>query len=238
MLKIILASFMILAQSVFAAVSNVGFQQTFNKEFEDSSDAKYFKISSIEVRELPLTNLEEKALIQKGGDLGSVIIMVDKLIALGTKIYEIIKKGKPVSQTAFFRPVSVLPNSSDIETDFALMENWSAPKAKKYSVVYKNGYGMSVISFDYMVYFQANGSFEGKGQYLTGINVVANNINVSWGFSFDASSELITVANRGTNDHPVAGATIKVRYKTTSLMSNIDASEVFHIDGRGSISKL
>ncbi|MEC7275279.1 MAG: hypothetical protein VXV96_03080 [Bdellovibrionota bacterium] len=171
-------------------------------------------------------------------DLGTWIMNAEKLIAFGTKVWEIIKKGKPVTNINMGQPISVLPETEDARFAFTQMGGWAAPRARKYRVAYKNGFGMNVISFDYIVYFQYGGNYEGKGQYLTGVTVRAASVAVSWGFEFNASSGLETISNRGSVANPIAGATVKIDYKASSVFREISSSESFHVAGNGEIIKL
>ena len=87
---------------------------------------------------------------------------------------------------------------TDYELTLGMMENWQLPKSKTYRVVYKNLYGVEVISFTYTLHFQYGGSYEGSGKYLTGVIVSATDLFVSWGFDFSAQTEVLSVANLGT----------------------------------------
>ncbi len=171
-------------------------------------------------------------------DLGQIIIATDQLIALGKKIWTIVEAGKPVVNTNMAQPISVLPKIEGDNIAFYNMEGWSTPKVKSYRVSYKNGFGSEVIAFTYTVYFQHGGSYEGKGQYLTSVNVEASEVYVSWGFKFDATSSLIGIANQGSVNNPVASATISVAYKATSWFSDVSTGESFFVNGRGELVKL
>ena len=206
-------------------------------------DDPYFKIDSIKVTEIPVTvselypaESEEKEELS-AKNLGQIIMSIDKLIALGTKIWEIVKKGKPVTNLSFAKPVSVLPNGETPQTAFSQMTGWSAPTTRKYRIEYTNLLGMNVISFDYTVYFQHSGQYQDKGDYITGLTVRASNVAVSWGFEFNASSELETISNRGSRDNPMAAATIRINYQASSVLRDIQSSESFHVSGNGDILK-
>jgi hypothetical protein len=164
-------------------------------------------------------------------------MVVDKLIALGEKIWKIVEMGKPVVTTNL-TPISVLPRTSDPEAAFYAMENWAAPMVKRYSVAFKNGFGSKVVDFTFYVIYQYGGSYEGKGKYLTGVQIVPENLGVSWGFKFDAQTTLLAISNRGSRIDPVAGATFTLTYKTTSPFKDITGSATFHVSGDGSMIAL
>jgi hypothetical protein len=200
----------------------------------------YATIVSVEVEELAeedLDILNEKS--EKS--LGQVILVVDQLLALGKKIWPIIQAGKPVVTSNFAPTISVLPRvngATSNEISFYEMENWSAPTQKSYKVSFKNGWGSEVISFVYTVAFQYNGSYQGKGRYITGLDVRASQISVSWGFEFNADSVLVNIANLGTQVSPVASATVRINYTAQSVLRTIQTSESFHVTGTGQSSKL
>jgi len=247
---ILVNAFLLASLSAFGAPGDVkylGFSQDLKKgdislEAEFHPEDPYFKIASIRVEELPvvenvnLFDVKEESL-NSNKDLGTIIASLDKLIALGTKIWEIVKKGKPITNFKFAKPISVLPKTEDADIAFTQMDSWSAPMARRYKIVYSNLLGMDVISFDYTVYFQHGGSFEGVGKYLTGLTVRASNVAVSWGFEFNASSELETISNRGASSDPIAAATVRIDYQASSVLRDIQSSESFHATGAGEILK-
>lgn len=203
----------------------------------EKQDDPYFEIEKITVTEIETEEYFNDEKFDGNKDLGSIILSIEKLIALGTKIYDIIKKGKPVTNLSFAKPVSVLPQTEDPNTAFTQMAGWSMPTAKTYRVEYKNLFGMSVIAFDYTVYFQHSGTYEDKGSYITGLTVRATNISVSWGFEFNASSALETISNMGTRVDPKAAATMRINYQASSILSDIQSSESFFATGTGEIVK-
>jgi hypothetical protein len=247
--KITLQAFLVLVLLIgninASSTTQLEFLQTPNTEVTGLSfeklDDPYFQISEISVTDLDATEGEvgsyQKENVAGQKDLGTIIMSLEKLIAFGTKVWEIIKKGKPVVNVNLAKPVSVLPLSEEGRDTIFRMSGWSAPKSRRYRLDYKNGFGMKVISFDYTVHFQYNGAYEGKGKYITGLTISASNISVSWGFEFNASSEMMTISNRGSLDNPTAAATMKIDYRASSVFSNVSSSENFHVTGSGEIIK-
>ncbi|EQC44207.1 hypothetical protein [Bacteriovorax sp. Seq25_V] len=230
-MKYLLSVFM-LAQLTFANVS-------VTKIAVNENNDPYFEISEIQVKELPPLKANHEALDEQKVDLKQIAMVIDGIIAIGKKIWPIIEAGKPVVDVNMGQGVSVIPfkKGDDLNATFMDMENWSAPVAKRYNVTYKNGFGAKVISFDYTVMFQHSGSFEEKGKYLTGVNVVASNISVAWGFDFKASTELVQISNHGSKDDRVAGATFKVNYTAETVFKTIQSADTFHVMGNGQLTK-
>jgi len=223
-----------------ASLLTVNFALAANKqviEFEVDRDADpQFSITQMEIVEHD--EVKANYVVEKAG-IKDIVMIVDSIIAIGKKVWPIIEAGKPVVNINMGQGISVIPFKGKDEVDavFFEMERWSAPKAKSYTVSYKNGFGSSVISFTYTVMFQYGGSYEGKGQYLAGINVVAQDVQVSWGFDFDAKSELIQISNHGTKEDRLAGATFKIKYTAQSFMRTIKNEDSFHVMGNGQLIK-
>lgn len=163
--------------------------------------------------------------------IGEIIAIGEKLIAFGTKIWKIIENGKPSATIALAKPISVLPRSKSDDLAFYEMTGWSAPVVATYKFEAKNIYGSILASFEYTVAFQGEGSYGGVGQYVTGLQVNASSVYVKWGVTFNVDSELMTIMNRGTEDDPIAGATIKVNYSFSTAFSELRKSQSFHVTG-------
>ena len=156
-------------QSLLVSLLLVGSFSTYSSEKLTNLDPKDFRITSVEISEVESSNDQEthKNFVETKNfisDIGKVIEVVDGLIALGEKIYPIVEAGKPVLSSNL--PVThVIPNVQDSAPDFTLsaMENWYAPKSRTYKVIYKNVYGMEVISFTFSMNYQYGGSYEGSG---------------------------------------------------------------------------
>lgn len=173
--------------------------------------------------------------------IDEVAMYIDSLIAIGKKIWPIIDAGRPVITTNGLIPaLSVLPriDGQVAKGELYEMANWSAPKTISYRVSYKNLYGSEVIGFTYTVYFQYNGSYKGVGKYITSLKVQASQVYAAWGFNFDAVSELISVANVGSVESPVASAIIQISYKAKGLLNEVRNSQSFYVDGAGAMQVL
>jgi hypothetical protein len=172
------------------------------------------------------------------GAIDGIIMVLDKLIAIGQKIIPTIKEGKSVVTNNPMASVSVLPRSESKDPVVHDMGGWSIPVSKHYKIAYTNGFGSEVVSFVYSITYQYNGSADGKGKYLAGIRAAARNITISWGFDLDATSQLLQISNVGTQQNVIAGATIEMTYTVKNWTKNITTSESFHVTGDGRLYKL
>ena len=159
----------------------------------------YYEIESMRVEEIELPADYSNDLIENSSNrdiVGEVVEVTDALIALGKKVWTLVEKGRPVLNIGMVPAVSVLPNSkADPSSTFYSMENWAAPRSKAYRVVYTNLLGMNVVTFEYAVVYQYGGELNGKGKYLTAVDIVPRKVNVIFGYSFDASSRLVSITN-------------------------------------------
>lgn len=171
------------------------------------------------------------------GIFDNVIMVVDKLIAIGQKIIPTIEKGKAVVTNNPMTAVSVLPRLDTRDLVVHDMGGWSLPVSKHYKISYKNGFGKEVISFIYSVSFQYGGSHDGVGKYLTGIRASARNIKISWGFDLDASSQLIQISNIGSKEKVVAAAKIEMSYTVKNWTKTESAFVGFFVTGDGRLYK-
>ncbi len=228
----------LLTYNLYATTYSLPFTTT-NKGDVDKVDVTdpMYQIQSVTVEEVE-TPLVIRDLDDKKGSLDDIAMQLDKLIALGKKVWKIIEDNKPVVTVDFAPSISVIPSvqgEGDPMNTFTMMSGWKAPRAKTYKVTYKNTFGMEVITFEYTVMFQYGGQYEGVGKYLTGVSVFANNIHVMWGFNFNAKTSLVTITNMGLAKDPIAAATLKIDYKTESVVNYISASQIFYVTGAGDI---
>lgn len=206
-----------------------------------TADEAYFTISSVEVNEVQDADefvIDTLPSNNKAVDLGAIIMTVDKLIALGKKIYAIVEAGKPVVNANLSNKVSVLPNVDKPNAAMYAMSNWQAPKTRVYNVAFKNLFGMKVVSFNYAVTFEWGGKHKGKGAYIHAARIAADQVDVAWGFNFEASTEAVSIVNRGSEENPVAAVTFKLNYTAKSMLKEIQSEESFYITGDGDVRKV
>lgn len=178
---------------------------------------------------------ESPIVVQEQSTLDGVVKIVDKLIAVGQKIYKIVASGKP-ELTMASNPVSVVPmdDKGKVVAPF-LLENWEVPKSKKFRVTIENYMGIDVVDFEFMVIFSYGGSFAGAGKYITSAQVKPTYVDVTWGFTFDVNCSLQSIMNSGTKENPVAGALLMIDYRVVSVLQERVVNKTFYIDGLGNL---
>jgi hypothetical protein len=194
-----------------------------------------FEISHFEITEVPINKSDEIARSEKD-ILEEIVYVVDTLIAVGKKIYEVVDAGRPVVN-AKFNNVSVLPRSEsgEVVNPFYDMEGWSQPLHRKYKIVFKNLYGIEVVSFTYGVSFQYGGKHNSSGAYILGANIYPDQLNVLWGWNLDASVETVSISNTSSAQDPVASLQLKLVGKVTTPIVENRFSHVFYMTGNGKL---
>ena len=164
----------------------------------------------------------------------SVIGGLTAIVNMGDKIWKIIESGKPnlnVESTS----ANALPSGVRCWDELA---GWQFPKVRRYSVGYKNYFGMDVVKFDIKVLYFYGGHVDGKGKYLTNIKVVPENVKVFWSFNFDAVARVPQVVNLGTKADPIAGALIEVEWQVNSKVAANKMGLNLFVSGDGTLQEL
>jgi hypothetical protein len=221
-------------KALFIATLILSSVSLYSQEVDQSHVITSVSVNRIEVE--PLIDLTIPT-----NPVDEVAMYVDGLIAIGKKIWTIVDAGRPIINTTGFSPsISVLPalEGTDAKTPFYELANWSAPRAVSFRVSYKNGFDNEVVGFNYTVFFQYGGDYNGKGKYIANLKVQASQIYAAWGFNFDASSELTGLANVGSRENPIASAIIEVSYKVKGLVNEVRNWQTFYVTGDGEIKIL
>ena len=176
-----------------------------------------------------------RATVDPTSNANNVIMAMDKLVAIGQKIIPIIKSGEAIVTNSPMAAISVVPVALSKETVDGTMENWSLPVTKKYVIDFSNKLGVKVARFAYIVTFQHDGTYQGKGQYLTGIRSSAQLLDATLGYNLDAKSKLVHISNIGKNGNVMAGAMIEMEYTAKNFSRQITMVDSFFITGDGRI---
>lgn len=168
---------------------------------------------------------------------GQVVRIARDIVALGEDIYKLVIKGKPVVATTY-APVSVVPKINKEPVDPMDLENMSMPKARSFELVYKNLYGIKVVQFKYTVIFTYGGTYDGKGAYISGAQIVPASINALFGFDFSANMKVGGISNLGTRVNPVASAILLMDYTVSNVFQSNSKVDNIFITGKGVVRKV
>lgn len=218
------------------ALSMTAFAQANSSQVIDP----YYEISDFSVEKVEEGDFfEGEYVLSRDTEIGDVIATAREIIAFGKEIYKIIEAGKPVINTNY-APISVLPLGTKYGQAITPMNlnNWQSPKFAKFKVTYKNGYGAEVVSFTYNVNMSYGGKFGDQGAYITNAQIVPENVNVLWGYTFNAKMSLVGLTNTGSDEDPVAGATLSLSYSVSTVIREDRNNMTIYIDGNGTIQQM
>lgn len=198
----------------------------------DIADAMHQK--GLTVEGLPADGVPAPSSIEQAG---KVISVAKDLVALGEDIYKLVIKGKPTN-TVKYAPISVIPKENGEPVDVMSTENWHVPVKRSYEIIYKNLYGVKVVSFRYSVIFAYGGTYNGKGAYLTAVQIIPESVNTLFGYDFMATMKLGGIQNQGTRENQVAGAVLLMEYTVSTILKVSSQVDTFFVSGRGELKKL
>lgn len=152
-----------------------------------------------------------------------------QIIAIGEKIWKVVEANKPVV-TVKTPTVSALPRGVRCWSD---LDSWKAAKVKSFEVAYKNGFGMEVVKFRFRLQYTYGGGHNGTGKYLANVTVLPAELNVMWGYTFNANVEVNPAVNVGSSTNPVAGLDINLKWNVETVLMNTQSSFHFFVQGDG-----
>lgn len=167
---------------------------------------------------------------------GRVIKIGRELVALGEEVYKLVDKGRPHIKTSY-APISVMPKVDGKAVDVMSTDYWSPLTTETYETNYYNLYNVNIVKFRYKVMFSYGGSYQGKGSYLTSVQIVPEYVHALFGFDFTANMILGGIANLSGKEDPVAEATLHIEYTIASLLKKEARVDTITVTGKGQVIK-
>lgn len=185
--------------------------------------------------QMEVTESAISGLGKAGAILDAADVIVDKVINIGTKIWNVVAKGEAVynfnRQTA-----TALPQGA---ARWDQLQNWQNPTSRVYSIRANNIYGYEILRFDYRVLLLYGGSVGGVGRYIGYASVQPATVTIPYLTIFDVTAKVESVYNKGTKASPVAGMILTVNISAQSkipLVSKKALGYTYTLDGVGNIS--
>lgn len=188
------------------------------------------RVTLQEVKEEPNMNYV-KLQEQPPKDLAGTLVSIEKIVNIAAKVWQIIKDNAPVVNIDT-KYATAYPQGVTSATQLA---GWSRPKSYVYGFYAENLYGSTTVDVKYKVTYTYNGSYKGKGKYLTAVTVVPEKAQVSWGYRFHMSASVpdSTIANVGTDADPIAAMQLKLNWTMASALKQVDGTSVYYVEGNG-----
>lgn len=157
--------------------------------------------------------------------------VLDQIVNIGKWIWDLVQKNKPAVSYQVNKAQAMPKNVAN----WAELQSWQPPRTAAYTASYKNAYGSEVVRFKFRVFYLYGGNLDGKGAYLANVSVIPDELNVAWGYSFDAKVEVPEVVNVGTKENPMAGMTVQLTWSVDTMLKHAQSTVVFFITGDGAI---
>jgi len=173
-------------------------------------------------------------LAQVGAALTAADVIVDKVINIGTKIWNVLERGR-ATYNYQNQQANALPQGA---RRWNQLQNWRQPASRVFSVTGKNVFGYEILRFDYRVILLAGGDVGGVGRYIGYATVHPMEVNIPYLTNFDVGVRVDSVYNTGTARNPVAGMVMNISIRATSVVPLMPIRELGHslvLDGNGNI---
>lgn len=183
----------------------------------------------------PLTPLKEttkdaKDIVKDGNEI------VDGLINIGSKIWSIVKAGKPVVNINIGPSANALPKGVKCWDELI---GWKKPTVFRASTTLKNMYGFALTEFQFDVIFTHSGSVNGVGKYLTHVQVFPSNVYTFWMQEFNASVEVASLTNASTKPgDPIAAMQLDIKWQMKNFINEVNQSASVYVRGDGLVEPL
>ena len=164
------------------------------------------------------------------------LVFIDKIINTAAKIWGLIKNNAPVMNITT-KYATAVPKGL---ISWINLSNWKTPRAYTYAFNANNFYGTEVIHVQYKVIYMYGGNYKGKGQYLTGVTIVPEIVNVAWAYRFKLNAEVpdSTVINVGSSDNPIAAMQLKISWTIESMIKASQGTSIYYIQGDGQMQQI
>jgi hypothetical protein len=154
-----------------------------------------------------------------------------EIVNIGAKIWQIVEANKPVVTVK--TPVAyALPRGLNCWAD---LEHWQTPRIETYEMVYKNGFHMDVVKFRFRLQYTYGGGHGAVGRYLANVTVMPAELNVLWGYTFDANVEVERAINLGSSADPLAGLELNMKWTVKTVVKESQNSMHFFVQGDGAV---
>ncbi len=170
------------------------------------------------------------------GGVDAVLDTIDHIINTASKIWSIVQQNAPVVNISG-KYATAYPQGV---TSAAQLAGWSMPKTYEYEFSANNLYGATMINCKYRVTFSYNGAYKGKGKFLTAVAVIPESVDVGWGYHFDMNADVpdSTIVNVGTDADPVAAMQLKLSWKMSTVLKEVDGTSVYYVQGNGLFNEI
>lgn len=198
---------------------------------QDSNISGIFDTGSVS----PLTPFVETTkdaneIVKEGNEI------VDGLINIGSKIWSIVKAGKPVVNINIGPSANALPRGVKCWDELI---GWETPTVFRTKTSLTNPYGFALAEFQFDVIFTHGGSVNGVGKYLTHVQVFPSDVYTFWMQELNASVEVASITNASkVAGDPVAAMQVDVKWQMKNFLNEVNQTASIYVRADGYVKPL
>lgn len=155
------------------------------------------------------------------------LVLIEKIINLGQKIWKIIEDNKPVVNVKYMFANAVPKGVKSTED----LDGFTPIQYKSFRVYGKNGFGSTVYDLTYTLLHRYNGTYEGRGRYLDAVTVLPHKLDVLWGYKVNYNVDRVSTVNLGTKDAPIASVLMEMTFKVATVMKESRITQAYEFRG-------
>lgn len=164
---------------------------------------------------------------QKQRDIGDVLVIIEQIVNLGEKVWNIIESNQALSEVEH-KYANALPAGVRGPEE---LDEFSPMQHRSYRMYGKNYYGMTVYDVTYTLVHRYGGRYQGKGQYLDGVTVLPNHVSTLWGYKLSMGVDSVSTVNVGTREKPVGSIMMQMTFKVGTVMKKSEYRGLYEFRG-------
>ena len=164
---------------------------------------------------------------ETGTDLSNETVILDQIINMGKKVWDIVKANQPVVNVQYDFANALpkgLTSSSEL-SDFSDIQSTSV------RIWGTNPYGFTVYDVTLTTVHQFGGQYDGKGKYLETVSVIPSNLSVLWGYTVDYKVTSVSAINVGTRANPISSMALHAKFKVSTIVKSAETNTVYQFRG-------
>jgi len=143
-------------------------------------------------------------------------IDIDQLIAIGKKVWEVIKAGEPVVDYK-----NDWAGAVPKDVDWMDLEGFKDMSYGPFAWTFKNTLGMTNVNFKWHFSYACKGSYNGHGAFLLNVGTAIEEIYAAWGYTVNVNATVDDKpTNYGTKVDPIAGLAVEVTMEVKTVLQS------------------
>lgn len=164
---------------------------------------------------------------QKTRDIGDVLVIIEQIVNLGEKVWNIIESNQAVSDVEH-KYANALPAGVRGPEE---LDEFSPMQHKSYRMYGKNMFGATVYDVTYTLVHRFGGRYQSKGQYLDGVTVLPNHVSTLWGYKLSMGVDSVSTVNVGTKEAPVGSIMMQMTFKVGTVLKKTEYRGLYEFRG-------